>query len=64
MKLAGACLVGLLAAALPAAAQMDSRDAIALQNQILELRAQMQAIAAAGDRRRPAPTVVVVAMAG
>ena len=26
----------------PASAQMDSRDAIALQNQILELRQQMQ----------------------
>ncbi len=44
MRVAGAVLAGLLAASVPAAAQMDSRDAIALQNQILELRAQVQAM--------------------
>ncbi len=42
MRVAGAVLIGLLSVAGPAAAQMDSRDAITLQNQILELRQQMQ----------------------
>ena len=39
-----ATLAGLLMASAPAWAQMDSRDAIALQNQILELRQQVQAM--------------------
>ena len=42
MRVAGLVLVTALLLAGPASAQMDSRDAIALQNQILELRQQIQ----------------------
>ena len=42
MRVAGLALAGMLLAGGPALAQMDSRDAIALQNQILELRQQLQ----------------------
>ncbi len=43
MRLATICLSGLcLLAAVPASAQLDSREAISLQNQILELRHEMQ----------------------
>ena len=42
MRVAGAVLAGMLLIGSPALAQMDSRDAIALQNQILELRQQIQ----------------------
>lgn len=42
MKLACAVVAGLLLAGSPAWAQMDSREAIALQNQILQLRQQLQ----------------------
>lgn len=45
ITLAGALGVGLIGAlAMPAAAQMDSREGIALQNQILELRRDMQSL--------------------
>ena len=48
MRVAGAVLAGCLLmgglASGPAMAQMDSRDAIALQNQILELRQQLQTL--------------------
>lgn len=43
MRVAGLVLMGAVLAGGPALAQMDSREAIALQNQILELRQQMQA---------------------
>ncbi|MEI6162272.1 MAG: hypothetical protein WCP77_20760, partial [Roseococcus sp.] len=39
---------GLLALALPAAAQMDSREGIALQNQILQLRQEMEQLRSRG----------------
>jgi TolA-binding protein len=39
---AATLFLGLTLLALPAAAQMDSRDAIALQNQILQLRQEME----------------------
>ena len=42
MRVAGTVLAGMLLIGAPASAQMDSRDAIALQNQILELRQQLQ----------------------
>jgi TolA-binding protein len=42
MRVAGMVLAGMLLVGGPAFAQMDSRDAIALQNQILELRQQIQ----------------------
>ena len=44
MRVAGLAVAGMLAMGGPALAQMDSRDAIALQNQILELRQQMQSL--------------------
>jgi TolA-binding protein len=51
-RLAATMMVSWLVAAGPVAAQMDSRDAIALQNQILELRQQMQQLQRGGS---PAP---------
>ena len=48
MRVAGAVLAGLLLIAAPAFAQMDSREAIALQNEILELRAQVQSMGRGG----------------
>jgi TolA-binding protein len=44
-----ACVLG-MGLAQPAAAQMDSREAIALQNQILDLRRQVQALQDQGGR--------------
>ena len=44
MRVAGVVLAGLLLIGGTARAQMDSRDAIALQNQILELRQQIQVL--------------------
>lgn len=60
--LAGVVLSGgVLAGALPAAAQMDSREGIALQNQILELRRDLQALQSQGGGYRggsvPPPVV-------
>ncbi len=54
MRLAGLALAGVMLAGGPALAQMDSRDAIALQNQILELRQQIQQM----QQRGGAPTPV------
>ena len=42
MRVASAVFVGCLLTSVPALAQLDSREAIALQNQILELRQQIQ----------------------
>lgn len=44
-----------LLAATPAAAQMDSREGIALQNQILELRRDLDALRRGGVSSAPAP---------
>lgn len=55
MRFAGVVLAGALMVAGPASAQMDSRDAIALQNQILELRQQIQTMQQRGGG---APTPV------
>ncbi len=44
-----------LLAAVPAAAQMDSREGIALQNQILELRRDLDALRRGGVSAAPAP---------
>ncbi len=55
MRFAGVVLAGALLLAGPASAQMDSRDAIALQNQILELRQQIQMMQQRGGA---APTPV------
>ena len=49
-----ALVLGLAAAPLPAAAQIDSREGIALQNQILELRQQIQQLNS-GAQQSPAP---------
>jgi len=50
-------IVLLCSAAVPAWAQLDSRDAIALQNQILELRRDMQTLRqGGGGGGRPAPS--------
>ncbi len=54
MRVAGLALAGMVLVGGPALAQMDSRDAIALQNQILDLRQQMQAM----QQRGGAPTPV------
>ena len=48
-------LAGALAA--PAAAQMDSREGIALQNQIMELRRDLQSLQAQRGGSMPAPVV-------
>ncbi|WP_158745857.1 tol-pal system YbgF family protein [Acidisphaera sp. L21] len=53
MRVAGLVLAGALLMGGPAMAQMDSREAIALQNQILELRQQMQSMPRGGGG--PAP---------
>jgi TolA-binding protein len=45
-----------LLAAVPAAAQMDSREGIALQNQILELRRDLDALRRGGVSAAPVPT--------
>ncbi len=55
MRVGGAILAGLLTVAGPAWAQMDSRDAIALQNQILELRQQVQSMQQRGGPPAPVP---------
>ena len=55
MKLAAWMLAGVVLGAGPALAQMDSREAIALQNQILELRQQMQSMPLRGGSA-PAPS--------
>ena len=46
---------GMILLALPAAAQIESREGIALQNQILELRREVQALAARGGGSAVAP---------
>ncbi len=46
---------GMMLLALPAAAQIESREGIALQNQILELRREVQALAARGGGAVAAP---------
>ncbi len=66
MRFVGLVLVGAVMMAGPAFAQMDSRDAIALQNQILELRQQIQGLQQRGAERRrrsTGPTGRVVGMA-
>ncbi len=51
MKYSALALIGLVvASASPAHAQLDSRDAIALQNQILELRRDLQVLRDQGGR--------------
>ena len=55
MPVAGVVLIMSLMAAGAASAQMDSRDAIALQNQILELRQQMAQMQRGGGPSAPAP---------
>ena len=47
-------MAGLLLAALPAGAQMDSREGIALQNQVLQLRQEMEQLRSRGSAI-PAP---------
>ena len=44
----GAILLGLALLAQPAAAQFESREAIALQNQILQLRQELEQLRARG----------------
>ncbi len=51
-----AWVLALLITAGPGAAQMDSREGIALQNQILELRRDMQLMQQGGGRPLPGPT--------
>ena len=46
----------LLASAMPAVAQVESREGIALQNQILELRRQMQTLQDQANRGGGSPT--------
>ena len=46
----------LLASTMPAVAQVESREGIALQNQILELRRQMQALQDQANRGGGSPT--------
>lgn len=46
-------VAGLLLLALPAAAQMDSREGIALQNQILQLRQEMEQLRSRGGSLPP-----------
>jgi len=48
MRRLGACLLGLALLAQPAAAQFESREAIALQNQILQLRQELEQLRARG----------------
>ncbi len=54
MRLAGA-LLGLALLALPAAAQLESREAIALQNQLLQLRQELEQMRARGGGSSVAP---------
>ena len=54
MRVAATVLAGCLLVGGPAIAQIDSRDGIALQNQILELRQQMQSL----QQQRGNPTPV------
>jgi TolA-binding protein len=54
MRVAGTVLAAMLLVGGPAFAQMDSRDAIALQNQILELRQQIQTMQQRGGAPAPA----------
>ena len=54
---AGLVLLSLALAASPAAAQMESREAIALQNQIQELRRDIQALQRGGGGSALAPPV-------
>jgi TolA-binding protein len=58
IRLLSAALALVLAAAVavPAAAQVESREAIALQNQILELRRDLEALRAGGAGRLPPPS--------
>lgn len=56
--LAAPVLAMLLALAAPASAQVDSREGIALQNQILELRRDIEALRAQGGGGRVPPPVV------
>lgn len=49
----GALLLGLILFAAPAAAQMESREGIALQNQILQLRQEMEQLRARGGMAPP-----------
>lgn len=53
MRMLWVGLVALLVPAAPVLAQIDSRDAIALQNQILELRRDMQSLQQGGGRVAP-----------
>ena len=55
MRVAAVALIMLLMAAGSASAQMDTRDAIALQNQILELRQQMLQLQRNGVPSAPPP---------
>ena len=55
MRFAAVVLAGLVFVASPAWAQIDSRDAIALQNQILELRQQIQILQQQRGGVAPAP---------
>lgn len=50
-----AVLLGLTLLATPAAAQMDSREGIALQNQILQLRQEMEQLRRSGGGSMPPP---------
>jgi len=49
----GALLLGLILLAAPAAAQMDSREGIALQNQILQLRQELEQLRSRGGIAPP-----------
>ncbi len=55
MRVAGMVLAGMLLIGGSASAQMDSRDAITLQNQILELRQQIQILQQQRGGGAPAP---------
>ena len=55
IRVAGLLAVGLCALAGPAMAQMDSREGIALQNQILQLRQEMEQLRSRGGSAAPAP---------
>ena len=54
MRVAGVALAAMLLVGGSAFAQMDSRDAITLQNQILELRQQIQTMQQRGGPPAPA----------
>ena len=57
MRLAAPLLLGLALLAQPAAAQFESREAIGLQNQILQLRQELEQLRARGGGSAVAPPV-------